>query len=198
MTNRLSVDCVVAPNCTSLPHCVAISKKICINIGPRFHLFPRDPGKDAVQGPPKLSEDCRLRSSRSPRTVLEARGLHLSQRSRGKRWILDIIPRFCRFRNREILGSVKTEAPPAGDLRRSPCRSPCRSSPVENITSPAPTGPPVVAGGHCSSRGPLFEPGTPCDMNHTHFGENWFSGDFHQLNLGQLTIWKIQILISGL
>ena len=67
------------------------------SIGPRFHLFPRDPGKDAVQGPPKLSEDCRLRSSRSPRTVLEARGLHLSQRSRGKRWILDIIPRFCRF-----------------------------------------------------------------------------------------------------
>ena len=38
-----------------------------------------------------------------PWTVLEARGLHLIQRSRGKRWRLDIIPRFCRFRNRGIL-----------------------------------------------------------------------------------------------
>ena len=54
-------------------------------------------GLMSARVPPKLSEDCRLRSSRSPRTVLEARGLHLSQRSRGKRWILDIIPRFCRF-----------------------------------------------------------------------------------------------------
>ena len=26
-------------------------------IGPRLHLFPRDPGKDAVQGPQKLSEE---------------------------------------------------------------------------------------------------------------------------------------------
>ena len=26
-------------------------------LGPRFHVFPRDPGKDAVQGPQKLSEE---------------------------------------------------------------------------------------------------------------------------------------------
>ena len=28
-----------------------------VDIGPRLHLFPRDPGKDAVQGPQKLSEE---------------------------------------------------------------------------------------------------------------------------------------------
>ena len=28
-----------------------------MHIGPRFHVFPRDPGKDAVQGPQKLSEE---------------------------------------------------------------------------------------------------------------------------------------------
>ena len=27
------------------------------DLGPRLHLFPRDPGKDAVQGPQKLSEE---------------------------------------------------------------------------------------------------------------------------------------------
>ena len=28
-----------------------------MHLGPRLHLFPRDPGKDAVQGPQKLSEE---------------------------------------------------------------------------------------------------------------------------------------------
>ena len=33
----------------------------------------------------------------SPRTVLEAPGLHRSQGSQGKRWSLNIIPQFCPF-----------------------------------------------------------------------------------------------------
>ena len=33
------------------------------DLGPRLHLFPRDPGKDAVRGPEKLSEERRAHTS---------------------------------------------------------------------------------------------------------------------------------------
>ena len=36
---------------------ISMSQKLSRNIGPRFHVFPRDPGKDAVRGPQKLSEE---------------------------------------------------------------------------------------------------------------------------------------------
>ena len=41
----------------SLEHFNVILILIKVHTGPRFHLFPRDPGKYAVQGPTKLSED---------------------------------------------------------------------------------------------------------------------------------------------
>ena len=68
------------------------------DIGPRLHLFPRDPGKDAVQGP----QNCPRNSSeaKSSEDSFDVRGLHLYQRSQGKRWSLIIIPWFCCFTTR--------------------------------------------------------------------------------------------------
>ena len=51
--------------------------------GPRFHVFPRDPGECPVQGPQKLSEE--LEQSEEFRgQILRSEDLHLSQRSRGE------------------------------------------------------------------------------------------------------------------
>ena len=58
--------------------------------GPIFHLFPRDPGKYAVQGPTKLSEDCRLRT-------VSRRWADLKIRE---------IPFYCRFVIKCILSSL--------------------------------------------------------------------------------------------
>ena len=75
---------------TPIKSCTSQDHDQIIDLGLRFHLFPRDPGKDAVQGPPKLSEDCRLRSSRSPRTVLVARGRTLNPVCREQRVIMTL------------------------------------------------------------------------------------------------------------
>ena len=65
----------------------------------------------------------------------------------------------CRHCPLSGLCSVKTEDPPAGELRRSPCRSPCRGSPVRNIKPPAASGAPAIAGAPAICRSPWFNRG---------------------------------------
>ena len=41
-------------------------------LGAKFHLFPRDSGKDAVRGPPKLPEGHRYSQHAEPRRFITA------------------------------------------------------------------------------------------------------------------------------
>ena len=52
--------------------------------GPRLHLFPRDPGKDAVQGPQKLSEELE-RSEEFRGQFLRSEDLHCPRGPEEKR-----------------------------------------------------------------------------------------------------------------
>ena len=65
-----------------------------VYIGTRFHLFPSDPGKDAVQGPPKLFEEQREHSSSFDDNFGGPRTASFPEIPR-KRWNLNVMPQFC-------------------------------------------------------------------------------------------------------
>ena len=46
--------------------------------GPSFHVFPRDPGKDAVRGPQNCPRNSSEAKSSKVFVFFEVRGLHLS------------------------------------------------------------------------------------------------------------------------
>ena len=74
--------------------------------GPSFHVFPRDPGKDAVRGPQNCQRNSSEAKSSKVFVFLRSEDCIFPQRSRGQMWNLIIIPWLCRFPNRGVVIKV--------------------------------------------------------------------------------------------